>query len=164
MRVSPSLSSSKRVLVVRSFSLFYTKEKTSFRVSQKILILIQLNPNLCVLDWFRGYNVRFTSNTFPFVCEGRIRERSAVQFRDWVLFFFVIPRLMSTIFICMCVYFRLLHLCRARFSLVNLSVMVDAVLLRASSRQIERILRPLVLGTLFRASNFRTRVARGNER
>ena len=46
----------------------------------------------------------------------------------------------------------------------NLSVLVDAVLLRASSRQIERILRPLVPGTLFRVSSFRTRGARGNER
>ena len=35
-----------------------------------------------VLDWYRGYYVRFTSRTFPFVYEGRIRERSAVQFRD----------------------------------------------------------------------------------
>ena len=31
-------------------------------------------------------------------------------------------------------------------------------------RQIERILRPLVPGTLFRVSSFRTRGARGNER
>ena len=46
----------------------------------------------------------------------------------------------------------------------NLSVLVDAVLLRASSRQIERILRPLVPGTLCRASSSRTRVVRGNER
>ena len=32
------------------------------------------------------------------------------------------------------------------------------------NRQIERILRPLVPGTLFRVSSFRTRGARGNER
>ena len=37
-------------------------------------------PAVYVLDWYRGYYVRFTSHTFPFVCEGRIRERSAVQF------------------------------------------------------------------------------------
>ena len=39
-----------------------------------------------------------------------------------------------------------------------------ALVLFLLPRQIERILRPLVLGTLFRASSFRSQVVRGNER
>ena len=57
------------------------KSKTLYNYTST-LMTYRLEKADCVLDWYRGYYVRFTSHTFPFVCEGRIRERSAVQFRD----------------------------------------------------------------------------------
>ena len=106
-----------------------------------------------VLDWYRGYYVRFTSHLSL-----RIRRTDSRKVRG------SIPRL-STVFFrnsafdeyCFylyvyCMYFRFILFASA----FTRQLFVDI-------RQIERIVRPLVLGTLFRASSFRTRGARRNE-
>ena len=103
----------------------------------------------CVLDWYRGYYVRFTHLSL------RIRRTDSRKVRG------SIPRL-STVFFCnsafdeycfylyvYCMYFRFILFASA----LTRQLFVDI-------RQIERIVRPLVLGTLFRASSFRTRGAR----
>ena len=107
-----------------------------------------------VLDWYRGYYVRFTSHLSL-----RIRRTDSRKVRG------SIPRL-STVFFCnsafdeycfylyvYCMYFRFILFASA----LTRQLFVDI-------RQIERIVRPLVLGTLFRASSFRNRGVRSNER
>ena len=92
-----------------------------------------------VLDWYRGYYVRFTSHLSL-----RIRRTNSRKVRG------SIPRL-STVFFCnsafdeycfylyvYCMYFRFILFASA----LTRQLFVDI-------RQIERIVRPLVLGTLF---------------
>ena len=118
------------------------------------LITHRLEKANFVLDWYRGYYVRFTSHLSL-----RIRRTDSRKVRG------SIPRL-STVFFCnsafdeycfylyvYCMYFRFILFASA----LTRQLFVDI-------RQIERIVRPLVLGTLFRASSFRNRGVRSNER
>ena len=133
-----------------------------FKVPQKSKTLYNYTSTLmshrlekadCVLDWYRGYYVRFTHLSL------RIRRTDSRKVRG------SIPRL-STVFFCnsafdeycfylyvYCMYFRFILFASA----LTRQLFVDI-------RQIERIVRPLVLGTLFRASSFRNRGVRSNER
>ena len=83
-----------------------------FKVSHKSEISYYYTPTLMthrlekanfVLDWYRGYYVRFTSHLSL-----RIRRTDSRKVRGSIprlsTVFFVIPRLMSIVFICMCIF------------------------------------------------------------
>ena len=158
--------------------LFLFLSRLFFLLVMEVLFLLLVRLSLCFC-----FSIVVRSVVIPVVCSVAV----LISVVSRVAAFFLVLRIIQ--FICLGYFFVLLpppkNSMSLKFSLLftikgvclsldplrrrslltrNLSVMVDAVLLRASSRQMERILRPLVPGTLFRASSFRTRVARSNER